>query len=285
MTELITTADIGLTAEREGLDALVTINSAFMTVAPKGTISFGGKIKEALKVADGQNFTVLEGGTKPVLKSEYSDILINVSKKAYIVVTTTEADAAKPEVAAAFQNVAPSLFAKEYDEQVAGIKTDPTPNGIRSLLTSTNVVSVEVTAGADLKKAVGALYGTGGLPSAFVISTALFGDYISLDATETDRRISNELATNGSILGIPVKTFRSSQKTGFLRDFTQDEWALKDDAIVMRKVTAGTITDSLGVEHNLGQNNKVAYIMEGFYSWYANPVNATVLLTEPVVTP
>jgi hypothetical protein len=283
MSDLITTSLLNLQKEEDAITVLTAKGSAFQSVANKGTITLRGKIKKSLKVAEGQNFSVKEGAKKLVLKSEFGEDIVLPSKKAFIVVTTMEAAEAEPDVINAFTTLAPGVFAQEFDYNVAGLTADVNAGGIKALTASTPVVNVEVVDAASLKGAYGALASTGVLPTAWVLSTALFGDLISLDATETDRKLSNEVLTNKTLLGLPVQTFRSTAKVGFLRDFSKDEWAIKDDKTIVRIAKDGVITDSEGVVHNLTQDNKTAYILEGFYSWYANPENSTVVLANATV--
>lgn len=282
MADLITTALLNLRPQEGSFVTDTVKGSAFQQVARQGTITHAGKVSRRVRKPVG-NFSVAEGGSKLVLTGEFGETVILPSKKAYIVVATQETDETLKEVAQAFINYAPGAFAEEFDQNVAGVKADS--NGrIKSLASTTDTTTVTLASGADVKAAYGALAATGALPTAWVLSSALYGHLIGLDANETDRKLSNELATTNTLMGRPVAVFNSTESIGFLRDFSTDEWALVGGDVQNRKATDGIITDSDGVTHNLTQENKVAYILEGFYSWDADGRKSTILLSGPEET-
>lgn len=276
MADVISTAMLNLRPEEGSIVTDVVKGSAFQTVARKGTITHAGKVSRRVRKPEG-NFSVAEGNSKLVLTPEIGETVVLPSKKAYIVVVTEETDEALAEVANAFVNYAPGAFAEEFDHNVAGLEADSTGR-IKSLSATTDSTEVVLTSGADVKAAYGAVARGGILPTAWVLSSALYGELVGLDATETDRKLSNELVTSRTLMGLPVVVFNSAESVGFLRDFSTDEWALVGNDVRNRRATDGIVTDSEGVTHNLTQDNKIAYILEGFYSWDADARKSTVVL-------
>lgn len=277
---VVTTSALGLQPEDNDSIAIRTARgSAFQAATPQGSISYRGKVRRTLTIAGDPNFSVVEGGTKPVIDPVFGKEIIMPSKKAFIVVTTSETDATDPSVLSAFQNGAPRYFAKEYDLNVAGLKADTNAGGIKDLSTVTATTDVPFVNGASIKEAYASL--TEQEATAWVISSKLKSSITMLDATETERKLSDEL-TRGTLMGLPVHVFSSQVELGFLRDFSLDEWALLDNEVKVRVARDGIVVDSKGETHNLTQENKVAYILEGFYSHYADVENATVRLTADV---
>lgn len=274
---MLTTENSGFTPETaSAVKGLILKGSAFQAAAPQGSIPLNGVDVRTLKVAELLAFGVREGMKKAVLDAKIVKKTVKPSKKAFIVVTTTEAEAIES-VAPLFENRAPGWFGQEFDLNVAGLLADP-EGRIDALTAATNRAEVTVTDGASLKKAFAEA--SVDEPTAWVMSTALKAHIIGLDANETDRKLSAEILT-GTLLGVPVKTFRSNELIGFLRNFSEDEWDLTG-GVRYRRALDGVVTDSQGVTHNLTQDNKVAHILEGFFGWTANLEHPTVVLRGAV---
>lgn len=264
-----TTETLDISAYSEEIVTQAVANSAFISVTPGKPI----KVGQTTGVFSTNRFSpqwVAEGATKPTGGS-VSKIEVKVEKMAFIYVTTEEADLALPAVSQAIVSDAPSFFAQTFDRTVAGLETAPSA----LFHTLAGATSAVVTDYASLLGAMGAVGATGNSPTGIVMSEGLYWSLLGITGEDGHPILNPE---TGTILGLKVTRFASPEKVGFVGDFRRAFHGVTLDPIV-RVATAGTVTDFEGISHNLTQDNKTAYIVEGFYAFGVVDEDAFIKLT------
>lgn len=196
---------------------------------------------------------VAEGASKPA-GSGGTALTVLAQKAAYIHVVTNEVDDIVGNLATAIGSKMPGYYAKLFDATLSG--QTATPNA--QFHTFSSAPEVEVSNWTDLNDVLGEVERPA---SAFVLSEKLYRKLTGL-VTSTGAPILPEGST--SLLGLPVYRYHSTEANGFVGDFEGASFAGFNIDPTARRSTESTITDSDNVTHNLFQENKVAYLFEGF---------------------
>lgn len=243
------------------VDSMVE-KSAFASATPSGNLPVGetGGIITLDTVAGGW---VQEGGTKPAGGSA-SKLEWKASKFAYVTVFTEEGEQVVPRLADALQVDLPRQGAELFDKTIAG--EEPSPSVLFHTLANAPEVDVSTGTYAALNAVLGDLPRDA---SAWVLSKRLYRSLTGITTTTGAPLLD---ANSKTLLGLPVYTYTSNLFNGFVGDFdgsARHSITLRD---TIRRAVDGIVVDVQGVEHNLTQENKIAYISEGYYAFAAKNV-------------
>lgn len=245
-------SELGDFSTLSALVADVEAQSAFMSASPQQVIRIG--IENALITSAAVSLgLVAEGGTKPAGGS-LDSVILTPQKVAGILVNTTEV-LANIDVGEVLGKTAPAQIAEYFDLSVAA-------GTIGNLSTSTEVA---VDTWTDLHTAFGAVKANGIVASSGFVSRLLgFRNAAGVEYLPQSGKVEQ-------ILGVPVYTFQSAESVAYVGDFkNQARWgAAAPEGGIVKRFDQGIVVEG-EVEHNLLQENKVAYRVESYLAHGAN---------------
>lgn len=248
----ITTDELGGINTLSALVEKIEARSAFMAASPQQPISLG--VKNTLITSASVNLSVVaEGGKKPVGGS-LNTVVLETEKIAGILVNTTEV-LANVDVGDILEKTAPAQIARRFDAAVV--------SGEIGNLSAADVA--EIAEWTDLHAAFAAVNATGIVASsAFVAQLLGFRNAAGIEYLPQSGKVDQ-------VLGVPVHTFRSATPVAWVGDFeAHARWGAASPAGgLVEKFTQGVVNDG-ETAHNLIDENKVAYRVEGYFAHGAN---------------
>lgn len=216
----------------------------------------------SITVTGGYKATGIGEGGQKVASGTNSSVKMGANKLQVSAVVTEEFLATKAAVANTVLKQFPSVTARDYDRIVLGL--DPVPADWDNFSTAASLETVEVIAGGEsnLDDATDEV-ANGNITGILLTSKML--SYLRRQRNTLGTRVYD--ITDETIDGVPYAKVNGSEAVGIIGDFSQAYGAIQEfknvtDGTSYRIKDAGTITDMSGVEHNLTDSNKYAFIYE-----------------------